>query len=86
MAEEELPDSMQEMTKEERSQHLQEQARKRKNLQEKINTLGAEREAFYQAELKKLTEEQGSSNLGDAVVLTIRKQLQAAGFEVAKTN
>ncbi len=81
--EDELPDVMQEMTKAERAQHLQEQSEARKDLQNQIKTLVAERENYYQAELKKMNENKGTSNLGDAVVMAIRKQLQEAGFQVA---
>ncbi len=81
--EEELPENMQEMTSEERTEYLDEMAAKRKELKGKISEQSSDREIFLVAERSRRAEETGGSTLGDAVVDAIRKQLVDAGFEIS---
>lgn len=82
VAEEDLPDVMQDMTKEERKAYLKEMADERLKLKKKISELAAEREIFLAAERKKLSQGTDEGTLGDAVVIAVRKQLVDAGFVV----
>lgn len=79
--EDELPDVMQEMTPEERLEYLNEMAATRAELKKTIGKRSAEREIYLAEERKRRAEEPGGETLGDAVVMAIRKQLEAAGFK-----
>jgi len=78
---EELPESMQRMSTEERRQFVTEKAKKRADIQRQIAQLSLEREAYLAKERESLSIESGDTTLGDAVVATIRKQLTESGFE-----
>jgi hypothetical protein len=78
--EEELPEVLQEMSPEERTEYIQSMVEKRAQLKKQIGELAAEREAYLAVERKRLDEESGAVTLGDAVVVAIQKQLAEAGF------
>ncbi len=86
IAEEELPEKMQKMTKEERVEYINKMASRREYLKIQIGKESAEREKFLQAEQIRQAEEQGTTTLGSAVVNAIRKQLVEQGFEIGGTG
>jgi len=70
LKEEELPEEMKKMSKDERKVYIKEKAEERKNIQEKINQLSAERDKHIANERSKLNE-----NSLDAVIIeAIREQ------------
>ncbi len=77
---EELPEPLQSLTPEQRVAAVETAAAKRGQIQAEINKLAAEREKFLEAERQRLAEASGEATLGDAVVTTIQKQLNASGF------
>jgi hypothetical protein len=77
-----LPDAMQKMTIDQRKKHVADNAAKRKQIQEEIKKVAAEREAFLVAERKKLGEKKDT--FGDAIVQAIDQQMAAQGFGKAK--
>ncbi len=79
--EEDLPDELQKIAADKREAYVKQKVADRKQLQQKINKLAAEREAYLQKERARLAEEAGEATLGDAVVLAVRKQLVQSGFE-----
>lgn len=80
-----LPEAMREMSVEERAAYVQEQAEKRAAIQAKIRALTAEREAYLAKERVKLAASVSNDTLGDAVVRSVREQLDSAGFDVKET-
>jgi hypothetical protein len=76
----ELPETLQSLTPEQRLVVVEKAAAKRSEIQKEISKLAAERERLLQAERERLAEEAGEATLGDAVVTTIQKQLNASGF------
>lgn len=80
---EELPALLQDLTPPQREARVKEMAARRTEVQNKINALAAERESFLANERKRMAHQSGQPTLGDAVVSTIRKQLQESGFETA---
>jgi hypothetical protein len=81
---EELPAALQPLSPAEREAKVNEAARQRGDLQEKIKKLAAEREAHIAKEQKRLAEESGQATLGDAVAATVNKQLAESGFETGE--
>ena len=79
--EEELPESLQAMSPEERKAHVSKLAARRAEVQQEINRLAAEREEFLAKERQRLAAETGDETLGDAVVAAVQRQLAASGFE-----
>lgn len=86
LKEEDLPDALKNLAPAERQARVKEVAAKRAEVQTKINALAAEREEYLAKEQKRLGDKTGGATLGDAVVSTIRKQLEKSGFENAKTG
>lgn len=80
---EELPAELQNLSVAERAAHVKKMAARRAELQRRISSLAAEREKYLQAERQKLTDESGEATLGDAIVVTINKQLAKSGFETS---
>ena len=78
---EELPDELKDLSDADRVKLVKENATKRAELQKKIAELSKERDAYVAQEERRLAEQSGDATLGDAVVLTIQKQLTKAGFE-----
>ncbi len=81
---EHLPETMQKMTEEEQVAYINQQTSKRQAIQNRIAQLTQEREAYVEAEKKKLADQGGESTLGDVMVESVRKQLKDAGYEVAE--
>jgi len=79
---EDLPATMREMEADERVVYVEEQAGKRADLQARIQVLTAERDAYVAQERRAKAEAAGEGTLGDAVVTSIREQLDEAGFEI----
>ncbi len=75
----ELPENMQTMSKAERSEYVEQQSKKRAEIQEQIQKLNAERKKYVAAEMKKLQKE--GDTLGSAVIETIREQAKGKSFE-----
>lgn len=78
-----LPETMQQMSAQERKEHLEATAKQRQELREKIANLNREREAFVAVERQRLADENGGEpTLGEVMVKTVNKQLDDAGFEI----
>lgn len=75
----ELPENMQTMSKAERKEYVEQQSKKRAQIQEQIQKLNAERKKYVAAEMKKLKKE--GDTLGSAVIETIREQAKSKNFE-----
>lgn len=80
-----LPEAMREMNEAERVAYVQQKASERAAIQARIRELNAERDAYVAKARMKLTES-GGDTLGDAVVQSVREQLNGAGFDVKKTG
>ncbi len=74
-----LPAPMQAMSAPERKAFVEEKAKERAELQEKIRRLGAEREAFVAAEAKKKGDAKGET-LDEALVGSARAQAESKAF------
>jgi hypothetical protein len=81
LKEEELPESLKELTPAQRVAHVEKTSAQRTEIQAKISKLAAERETFLETERKRLAGESADATLGDAVVTTIQKQLTDSGFD-----
>ena len=82
---EDLPAAMKEMTEEERAKFVEEQAAERAEVQARIQALTAERDRYVANERQRMTED-GDVTLGEAIVQSVREQLQEAGFESDKAG
>ncbi len=79
-----LPEPLRKLSVDERRAYVGKMAAQRIELQKKISTLSAEREAYLAKEQSKLAgDTPGEATLGAAVVTTIRKQLKDRGFDAA---
>lgn len=76
---EDLPEEMREMTLIQQQEHLDKKAAERKAIEEKINELSKQREAFVDAEMKRRSLDDGRS-FDNAVRGAIREQAKAKGF------
>lgn len=76
-----LPEAMKGMSEEERSAYVAEQSAKRSGVRARILVLTTERDVYVAMERKRVAEP-GDDTLGDAVVASVRQQLDDAGFEV----
>lgn len=81
---EELPDSLKQMSPEKREAYIRQMASRRGEVQKQINELASEREKYLAKERQRLASDSGGSTFGDATVLAIRKQLVKSGFENAE--
>ncbi len=79
-----LPETMRQMSADERQQYVQEMARKRQELQGQIQTLMAEREAYVAREREKRADAQDAQTLDTALITTVREQLRTQEWEVAE--
>ena len=82
---EHLPESMRDLTPEQREQKVAETAQRRRAIQEQIAQLSAARAEFLAAEQKKRAEA-GETTLGDAVNQALDRQLDAAGLNSPTTQ
>ena len=78
---EELPEIMQTMTLEEKTAYLATMLAERKTVQQQINALNLERNAFLEEEMKKLGNA-GEQTLKEAALEAIRTQANLRGFEM----
>ncbi|HEV2296274.1 MAG TPA: vWA domain-containing protein [Tepidisphaeraceae bacterium] len=78
-----LPEGMRQMTPQQRKAHVEEQARKRGEIQKQINDLGARREK-YVAEKRREEANDGADTLDAAMLKAVREQLTKKQFEVAE--
>lgn len=79
----ELPEELKAMSPDQRKDHVAKLAATRAKIQQKINRLATEREAFLKKERTRLATDSGSETLGDAVVAAIQRQLSTSGFETS---
>jgi hypothetical protein len=77
---EDLPEAMRDMDAQRRAAYVAEQADKRAQIREKIKALTAERDAHVAQERRRMADA-GDDTLGDAVVASVRQQLDEAGFD-----
>lgn len=77
----EMPASMQKMSREEQRKHVEAMSRQRAQVQSEIGRLAVEREAYMRDELARQAEG-GEQTLGDAVKEALRQQLRDAGYDV----
>ncbi len=78
----ELPENMRTMSKAQRKEYVEQQSKKRTEIQEQIQKLNAERKKYVTAEMEKLQQE--GNTLGSAVIETIREQAKSKDFEFEK--
>lgn len=76
-----LPENMRKMTLKEKKALVEKMASERKAIQDKIKTLGAEREKHVAEARREAAEKEGES-LGEAINQSIDEQLEAQGYEV----
>jgi hypothetical protein len=74
----ELPENMQKMTAEERKAYVEAQAKKRTEIQSKIQQLDEQRKKYVAEEMKKRQKE--GKTLGSAIIQAIREQAQKKNF------
>jgi len=79
-----LPAEMKAMTPEQRTAHLAKMTAERAALQQKIQELTRQREAFVAEELRKQAATTGVVTLDQAIVNTVRSQAEASGYTFAK--
>jgi hypothetical protein len=77
----ELPENMRKMTADERKAYVEEQGKKRADLQKQINDLGAQRDA-YVAEKRREEAKNGADTLDAAMLKAVREQMKQKAFEV----
>lgn len=75
---EDLPEEMQEMTKDDRKKYVEEKAAKRTSLQAEINELNKKRQEFIEEQQK---EEAGSLTLDKVMLKAVRKQATAKNYK-----
>ena len=78
---EELPEVLKAMSLDERREYVTEMAAQRRKVQQEINRLATQRDAYLAKQRQRLAEEAGNATLGDAVMAAIHRQLLASGFE-----
>lgn len=79
---EDLPEELRAMTVEQLRAHVDTQRKKRDELRQKVEALGKERDAFVEAERKKLGDA-AKSSFENAVLESVRQQAEARGFRRA---
>ncbi len=75
----ELPVNMQSMTVAQRTEYVDEMGRRRFEIQERVKHLGAERDAWVAAELKRLAADETKS-LDHAIRNAVRDRVRNKGF------
>ena len=81
LKETELPEVLQKLAPEKREAYVKNKLEERTRLQQQISELAQERERHLKKERARMAQETGEKTLGDALVLAIRKQLDASGFQ-----
>ena len=77
---EDLPENMRSMSLAERQQHVARQSAERQRLQDRINRLNGERNAFVAEKQKQLAAQSGQKTLDQALVEAIRSQASQKRF------
>lgn len=76
---EDLPEQLRDMSVEERKAHVQAKAKERTDIQQKIQQLNGQRQAYIAAEMERL---QGKTDtLGSAIIQAVREQAVSKNFE-----
>ncbi|WP_432798277.1 vWA domain-containing protein [Poriferisphaera sp. WC338] len=78
-----LPEEMQGMKDEERSEFIIEKAKERAEIQAEISELNVKRNAYI-AEKRKAEVNENTNTLGDAILKAVQEQLVGVGFEIKK--
>ncbi len=78
VAEDELPEEMKQLSKEEREALIKKQAAKRKEIKQRIQELSNSRRAYIAKKRKELSEEQ---TLEDAIIQTVRQQAISKSYQ-----
>lgn len=81
VATEDLPESMQSMTPEEREAHVRTMRERRATIQARIQTLNEERRAYVAEKQREQAAAQGRETLDTAVLSAVREQAVAAKFQ-----
>ena len=79
--EEDLPENMQSMTEDERTEYVEGMQSRRADLQQQIQTLSVERNAYIADERKRLLEERGEESLDSAIVSIIRNLAEQLDYQ-----
>lgn len=79
-----LPESLQEMTQEQRTKHVEKLSAERKEIQQQIAKLNRERFAYLAKQQQATGKDSKSNTLGDAFAEAVRSQLKEAGFELTQ--
>ena len=80
VADKDLPENMQKMTKEERKAYVEEQSKKRGEIQKQINDLNTAREKFVADKRREQAQTAGPDTLDAAVLKAVREQMKAKEF------
>jgi hypothetical protein len=80
VADKDLPENMRGMTKDQRKAYVEEQGKKRGELQKQINDLNAAREKFI-ADKRREDAKAGADTLDAAVLKAVREQMKQKQFE-----
>jgi len=83
---EDLPEAMRDMDVKQREAYVEQMAQKRAQIQSKIKELTAARNEHVQAERKRLAEESGEADLGEAMVTAVREQLKEKNYETGQAE
>ncbi len=84
LKDEELPEEMRAMTREERKAYVEQQATRRAELQEKIQELNDARKKHVAEEMKRLAESGEEKTLDEAMIEAIHDQAESKSFELEK--
>jgi hypothetical protein len=84
--EEDLPENLQSMTVAERQKYVERQSGERKRLQQQINELNVQRNAYVAAQRKAMAEDSGRPTLDQVLVEAIRTQASAKDFRFGEAN
>jgi hypothetical protein len=84
MKEDDLPESMRKMTADQRKAYIEEHAKKRGEIQQKIQTLNGEREKFVAEKRKEQATAARTDSLDAAMLTAVKEQLATKNYDVAK--
>lgn len=80
--EEDLCEEMKKLKPEERVEYVKKKAAERETMRKQIDDLNAKRNAYIQAEMKKLPKSEGDKAFDEALRSTIRKQADTKGIKI----
>ncbi|QQS27647.1 MAG: VWA domain-containing protein [Sphingobacteriales bacterium] len=81
LSKDDLPEEMKNMNVEQRKAYVESKAKKRKEIQERIQQLNAERRTYVANEERKMAEQEGTTTLDAAIIGTIRTQAKEKGYK-----